>query len=243
MRQACISSRLTPFPKASRMPITPRLHQGAVYRISPFQQNRDKSLSLQDTPQVFSLSTSYQLPFGRGKQFLNASNSFVNLLVSGWEVNAIFHYNSGQPLYFSSGYCNVPSQFAAACIPSVLPGANPLAQSRGSFNPNAPFLNVNSFTPSSAFNFNFGDGARVSNLRGFGYTNLDFGITRNFAITERFRIQIRGEAFNVLNLHSFQSNFVTDVANPSFGTWNGDRNLTPKSSAWRQDHFLSTGHE
>jgi hypothetical protein len=195
--------------------------QGAVYRISPFQQNRGKSLSLQDTPQVFSVSTSYQVPFGKGKQFLNASNAFVNTLVSGWEINAIFHYNSGQPLYFNSSYCNVPSQFAAACIPSVLPGANPLAQSRGSFNPNDPLLNVNSFTPANSFNFNFGDGARVSNIRGFGYTNLDFGVTRNFAITERFRVQIRGEAFNALNLHSFQNNFDHDVFSPSFGMWNG----------------------
>lgn len=195
--------------------------QGAVYAISPFQGNRQKSLSLQDTPQVFSLSSSYQLPFGTGKQFFNSANTFVNALLGGWELNAIFHYNSGQPLAFRSGYCNVPSEFAAACIPSVLPGASPYAQSRGSFDPNAPLFNVSSFTPVNAFNFYFGDGARVSNLRGFGYTNLDFGITKNFSITERFKLQIRGEAFNVLNLHSFQANFVTDVSSPSFGTWNG----------------------
>jgi len=58
-------------------------------------------------------------------------------------------------------------------------------------------------------------------LRGFAYTNLDFGITKNFIIRERFNIQIRGEAFNTFNEHSFQSNIVTDINNPSFGTWNG----------------------
>jgi hypothetical protein len=80
---------------------------------------------------------------------------------------------------------------------------------------------VNAFTPSSAFNFYYGDGARVSNLRGFGFVNLDFGIFKNFTIKERVVLQIRGEAFNLFNQHSFLNNFVTDIQNPSFGMWNG----------------------
>jgi outer membrane receptor protein involved in Fe transport len=195
--------------------------QGPIYAISPFQQSRDKSLSNQDTPNALTLSSSYDLPIGKGKPLIGNPGRALGYLVSGWQVNGIFHANSGQPIAFRSSYCNVPSQFAAACIPSVLPGANPLAQSRGSFNPNLPLFNVNAFTPIDAFNFYFGDGARVSNLRGFGYNNMDFGITKNFAISERWKIQIRGEAFNVFNTHSFLNNFVSDIQSPSFGTWNG----------------------
>jgi hypothetical protein len=152
---------------------------------------------------------------------LGSAGTFTNLLVGGWQVNGIFHANSGQPLAFRSSYCNVPSQFAAACIPGITSGANPYAQDRGSFNPNLPLFNVNAFQSTSLFNFYYGNGARVSNLRGFGYSNLDFGITKNFVIKERLVIQIRGEAFNVFNQHSFQNNFVTNVQSPSFGTWNG----------------------
>jgi hypothetical protein len=115
----------------------------------------------------------------------------------------------------------VPSQFGVACIPSVLPGANPYAQDRGNFDPNVPLFSAGAFQPVGSFNFYYGDGPRVSNLRGFGFANLDFGITKNFRITERWNIQIRGEAFNVFNSHSFMNYFVSNLQSPSFGNWNG----------------------
>jgi hypothetical protein len=195
--------------------------QGPIYAISPFEQNRQKALSVQDTPNAVTISTTYELPLGKGRSFANSSGTVLNFLVSGWQLNGIFHANSGQPIAFRSSYCNVPSQFAVACIPSILPGANPYAQDRSSFNPNLALFSASAFQPIDSFNFYYGDGPRVSNLRGFGYTNLDFGITKNFTIKERWNIQIRGEAFNVLNSHSFLNNFVSDIQSPSFGTWNG----------------------
>lgn len=56
---------------------------------------------------------------------------------------------------------------------------------------------------------------------------------KNIPITERVKLQLRGEFFNLWNWHIFQpqpvgasfstnpSAFTTDVASPSFGTWNG----------------------
>ncbi len=195
--------------------------QGPTYAISPFEQKRQKALSIQDTPNSLTVSGSYQLPFGRGKAFANSLGTPLNFLVSGWNLETIIRANSGQPLAFRSSYCNVPSQFAAACIPGLLPGANPLAQSRSSFNPNAPLFNAAAFQPVDSFNFYYGNGPRVSNIRGFGFFNIDFGVVKNFTIKERFNIQIRGEAFNALNYHSFLNNFVTDIQDPNFGNWNG----------------------
>ncbi|MGH9342440.1 MAG: hypothetical protein ACRD19_01550, partial [Terriglobia bacterium] len=192
---------------------------------SPYQKGRNYSLSEQDIPQIFSLATVYDLPFGRGRRFLNRGG-VLNRLVGGWEVSSIVHFQSAQPAAFSSSFCNVPSEFAAGCIPGELPGVNPYAQSRSNFNPNLPLFNVNAFEPTSDFNFNFGDGSRVSNLRGFGYENQDFSLIDNIAVTERFKAQIRADFFNVWNWHSFSSGdlgipFDTDVNSPSFGLWNG----------------------
>ena len=36
-------------------------------------------------------------------------------------------------------------------------------------------------------------------LRAPGLTNIDFGVTRDFHFRERYRLQIRGEAFNLFN--------------------------------------------
>ncbi|HXE14552.1 MAG TPA: carboxypeptidase regulatory-like domain-containing protein [Bryobacteraceae bacterium] len=196
--------------------------QGPTYAMSPFQQNRQKALSIQDTPNTFVLSSSYELPLGRGKRFAGSSGTFMDFLLGGWQLNGIVRANSGQPLAFRSSYCNVPSQFAARCVPSILPGADPYAQARGSFNSASPLFSAAAFQPVDSFNFYFGNGPRVSNLRGFGFFNLDFGITKNFKLTERFNIQIRGEAFNAFNNHSFLNSFVTDIQNPNFGSWNGN---------------------
>lgn len=192
---------------------------------SPSQKNRNYSLSGQDIPQIFSLATVYDLPFGRGHRFLNRGG-VLNRLVGGWELSSILRFQSAQPASFYSSFCNVPSAFAAGCIPGELPGVDPYAQNPGNFNPNLPLFNINAFQPASAFNFNTGDGSRVSNIRGFGYSNQDLSLIDNIAITERFRAQIRADFFNVWNWHNFSSGdigvpFNTDVNSPSFGMWNG----------------------
>jgi hypothetical protein len=52
---------------------------------------------------------------------------------------------------------------------------------------------------------------------------------KNTKLTEKVGLQFRVEAFNVWNFHSFNCEtrcsgttaFVTNVASPSFGDWNG----------------------
>ena len=140
--------------------------------------------------------------------------------------------SSGTPLFFRSSQCNVPSQFAAACIPALVPGKNPFNADKGSFDPGSgqPLFNKDAFEPVSAFNFYYGAGPRVSNLREYGYKNEDVAIYKNFRISERVKFQVRGEFFNLFNLHNFTNQsvwtqfdkaFVTDLASPDFGKWNG----------------------
>jgi hypothetical protein len=149
--------------------------------------------------------------------------------VAGWQISSVFRISSGVPFYLRSSQCNVPSQFAAACIPAVLSGANPFAQSKGNFNPDMPLLNAASFESPNAFNLYFGEGPRISNIRGFGYHNHDFALSKSTHINERTSLEFRGEFFNVWNWHSFVCQqfcagslaFYNDVSSPNFGMWNG----------------------
>ena len=59
----------------------------------------DKAVSVQNTPQQFSLSYLYQFPFGKGRKWLN-HNRALDLAVGGWQVGAIQRYQSGQPISF-----------------------------------------------------------------------------------------------------------------------------------------------
>ena len=189
--------------------------------ISPFERHRNKALSIDDVPQMLSLAFLYELPFGKGKRFLN-QGGVVDKLLGGWQVSSIFRAAAGIPFTFGSGQCTVPSQFAAGCIPAVLPGADPFLQDPGSFDPGkGPLFSNGAFESPSSFNFYLGQGPRVSNLRAQGFHNHDVTLMKNTYIGERVGIQFRAEFFNIWNWHIFSTAFDTDVSSPNFGTWNG----------------------
>ncbi len=210
---------------------------GAAGVISPFERRRNKALARDDVPQVLSVAFVYELPFGSGKRFLNRGG-IVNKAVGGWQMSTLFRASSGIPFFFRSGTCAVPGQFSAGCIPAILRGANPFAQSRSNFDPNKPLFNVNAFEPVSSFTLPtnpstplyYGVGPRISNLRGFGYHNQSLAFIKDTKLTERLNIEIRAEIFNLWNWHIFTaqgnqfaaSAFTTDIASSDFGRWNGN---------------------
>jgi hypothetical protein len=185
--------------------------------ISPYQRQRNKALALDDVPQTLVVSFTYELPFGKGKRWA-AGSGVVPKLAGGWNVSSVFRVQSGTPFFIRSSQCTVPDQFRAACIPALRPGADPFAQSKSNFDPNAPFLNAASFESPDDFIFYMGQGPRVDNFRGFGRWNHDVAIERQIAVTERVGLHFRAEFFNAWNWHQFTS-FDTDVASPTFGFW------------------------
>ncbi len=201
---------------------------GASGVISPFERKRNKALSVDDVPQILSLSFIYKLPFGNGQRFLN-KGGVLNKIVGGWEASNIFRASEGVPFLFRSSVCNVPAQFQVGCIPAILPGASPWALGKAKFSPDKPVFSAAAFEPVSSFNFYYGKGPRVSNLRGPGFHNQDFGLVKNTNITERMTLQFRAEFFNIWNWHVYNcvdscfgaTAFNTDISSPSFGMWNG----------------------
>jgi hypothetical protein len=129
----------------------------------------------------------------------------------------------------------VPGQFRAQCIPALKQGADPFLQDPGSFDPGkGPLLDANAFESVDSFNFYYGSGARVTNLRGPSYKNQDLSLVKNTSLGRGIKLQLRIEAFNVWNWHNFASGcgsgdcfsgtgttVTTDLASPDFGRWNG----------------------
>ncbi len=201
---------------------------GASGVISPFEQGRNRSLAADDTTHVLSAALVYELPIGKGRKI--DKPGAVNAILGGWQLSSIFRYSSGIPYFFRSGFCTVPGQFRAACIPAVKAGANPFAQDLGSFDPaKGPLFNKDAFESVDAFNFYYGTGPRVSSYRGPSYRNQDLSLIKNTSLGGRLNLQLRIEAFNLWNWHVFSgggfsgsgSAFTTDLASPDFGKWNG----------------------
>ena len=173
----------------------------------------------------------YELPFGRGKRF--SPSSALNKIIGGWSINGTYKYSSGLPQFFRSGQCNLPGQLRAACIPGIRNDANPFATSLDNFDPgnDTPLLNVNAFEPVSAFEqFGYaGVGARVeSSVRLYPYINTSVALTKTTNITEKLRVQLRAEVFNIFNQHILtasgtfgSSAFTRDISSPAFGRWTG----------------------
>ena len=121
-----------------------------------------------------------------------------------------------------------PGEFRAGCIPSST--GNVFAQDMGSFDPNkGPLFNVNAFTPVDAFNFYWGNGPRISDIRGFSYKNQDLSLIKNTKLWKDVNLQLRVEAFNVWNWHNFTQlrehrqrlGFQHRHCRPDFGVWSG----------------------
>jgi hypothetical protein len=197
---------------------------GAGGVISPYEYSRNWALAANDVTHVLSAALVWDIPVGKGHKYLD-KGGVTDAILGGWTLSTIFRYSSGLPLYFRSGYCNVPGQFRAACIPSIT--GDIWAQDKGSFDPNkGPLFNINAFQPSTDFNYNWGTGERITSYRGFGYKNQDLSLFKNTKLYKDINLQLRVEAFNIWNWHNFTTNgeygaqpFNTDIASPDFGKW------------------------
>jgi carboxypeptidase family protein len=152
-----------------------------------------------DRRQNFNLSTVYQTP--------KLSNQTLRLLASGWQVSGIVRVLSGD--YIS----------ALAGIDQALSGTNDQRPQQVLANIYQPGKNITQWLNPKAFAQpavgtygNMGPGT----IRGPGFFGIDMSVTRKFRFRERHTLEVRGEAFNVLN-HVNPLDPVTTLSTGTFG--------------------------
>lgn len=166
--------------------------------LDPLNPGLDKGSSDFDVRHRFLLAAIYQVPY-QGK------NAVTKAALGGWSVIANFTARTGTP--FSLWDC---TNAAYALCPRAMYDSPFKATytAAPSGNPNEfKYLNVGS--PDSSY---VNPVAGVADFGPFpgtmtgrnvfvepGYWNVDFSIHKNFAIGERFTLQLRGEAYNVFN--------------------------------------------
>jgi hypothetical protein len=77
----------------------PGINGGVNQEQNPFDSKSQKALSIQDIPHTFVVSYIYELPFGKGRMFLNGGG-ILNYLVGGFSVGGVQRYMSGEPISF-----------------------------------------------------------------------------------------------------------------------------------------------
>ena len=145
----------------------------------------------------------WELPFGRGKQWLHDVNSVLDRMVGGWSLSGVFTMQSGVPFtVFSSGFTYNDSVMTPANCTGCSPNMGHVHWEGG-----APFAEGSAqyyFTPDQVSKFSIPDPGQLSNVgrnyfRQPHYYNLDMSIGKRFRLTESQGFQIRLEAQNVTN--------------------------------------------
>lgn len=191
-----------------------------------------------DRNHVFSGTYLYQLP-----DFASAGRSeALKQLLNGWQITGITTLQSGFPYTvfdFSGGYGSIfysISNFATDPIVQVTSLSQAKLQGTTGVNPAKPTLNVSAFsvnpitpgqmgvppcntsiTPPVCDNFETAFSATGRNIfRGPFQANFDFGVAKNFKISERLTLRYDVQFFNLFNHPNFDIP-LNDVAfNPFF---------------------------
>jgi hypothetical protein len=171
----------------------------------PGSGNVNRGASDFDIRNSLSVALTYEVPAPK-------INALVNAILRGWSVQSIVLARSAPPVDISDqNLSNLFGSFFIDLRPDLVPGQplylfGPQYPGRKAFNPAAftdPPFDPNTFVPLRQGNVprNF--------LRGFGATQWDFAVHRDFPIHESVKLQFRAEMFNVLN-------------HPNFGPPNGN---------------------
>jgi hypothetical protein len=76
----------------------PNTNPGQPQVQNPQNLHAEKAISIQDLPNTFVASASYELPFGHNKHWLN--HGISSYFAGGWQIGAILRYQNGQPIAF-----------------------------------------------------------------------------------------------------------------------------------------------
>ncbi len=156
--------------------------------------------STSDYPSHLSITTSYALPIGRGRTWLS-NNRLVDALIGGFSVNAIYQKLSGTPISwglvdFANGTNRFKSNFHVN-----------MRNYLKAFDTSLFYTGTGTGYKNGTDPTDTGQASSTYNVRQFpnyffrqdGTNNLDASVIKTFHLGERFNLEYRFEAFNVLN--------------------------------------------
>lgn len=177
--------------------------------------NRNRAVAGYDRTHIFQLGWVYELPVGKGKQFVN--NGPLAYIVGQWQVNGILAAYTGTPF-------TVTAPGSALNAPSNTQTADQVGQVRklGQVGPGTNWYDPSAFAAPTDPG-RFGTTGRDI-LRSPGTVNLDLSVFRDFPIKEKATLSFRAEFYNFFNHPQFGSTgenggsgmASTDVSNGDF---------------------------
>jgi hypothetical protein len=187
----------------------------------PLHDNLNRAVGTSQAPNVpqnFIATVVYQLPFGRGRQWLANSSRPVDLLLGGWQLSTFTVLQSGQPLSFGISNDNLNSGFSnradLACptIPKI--------------GKTSEWFDTSCLVTPPQYQLG---NSGVGKVLGPSYRNSDLSLSKTVKIREQMAATFQVDAFNFTNTPHYSNPNTTccTAQNPTFGQITGT-NGTPR---------------
>jgi hypothetical protein len=187
----------------------PLVAEAGKYAYSNFPRNSlnlgpERGNSDFDVRHRLVMNYSWQLPFGRGTK--RWADGFTGRLLEGWNLSGISVFSSGLPYDVFTNVDSEHTGFAAR------PDYNPKATATPSSTPRTQTGPLAGYFSDPAFGSAGNIGRNI--FRGPGINNTDFVTTKRISISERTRLDLRIEFYNLFNRVQFNQpdNLTSDGA-------------------------------
>ena len=196
----------------------------------PFNLAAERAVSSNDLTHNFTGSVIYELPFGRKQRYLGDAGPVENALLGGWQITGIAAARSGLPYNI---ILNGNDQNYPGLRPDLVGDPN---ISHPTYGLTGQYFDPHAFAvppcPISDPHYPHCPGDLGRNAYfGPGFFNLDASLFKTLQFKERTSLQIRIEAYNILNHPSFGN------PNADFTQTNSFGKVTSTSSGARQLQF------
>jgi Carboxypeptidase regulatory-like domain/TonB dependent receptor-like, beta-barrel/TonB-dependent Receptor Plug Domain len=181
----------------------------------PAFRNLNRAVLNIDVPHNFQINGGYELPFGKGRRWLN-DNRLASAFVGGWQLSWLFGAFSGTPFSVSASGTSLNAPGNTQRADQVKAEVKKL----GGIGRGTPYYDPTAFAPVTGARYGT---VGFNTLRSPGTVNLDLGVFRQFSITEGVKLQFRVEAFNATNTPHFAAPANANVSNPDFMVITGTR--------------------
>ena len=189
-----------------------------VAPLNPWDELEDR-VGATDRPHRITLASVAELPFGRGRRFGDGWNSVIDGILGGWQFSTKYEWQSGSPLVFNQNTYFDPSCGDPRDLKSNWGGSGD--QLAGV---DVPIIDISCFYTNNGQPFRNAAGQPVTfkapeiqlgqantrqfpttlpNVRFMQHHLLDLGVTKNFPVGNRVRVQLRIEALNATNYTLF----------------------------------------
>jgi Carboxypeptidase regulatory-like domain len=205
---------------------------GSAFIVNPIRQSSWYGSSDFDIRHQINATAVFEIPFGKGRTFLNTANRAVQAAVGGWQLSGIYRWNTGLPLSVMpfddarwATNWNVQANVTPTAPLQTCPDrtATPKVFGGTGCNLKAIYQSFRNAYP--------GESGPRNYLRAPGYMNADLGLGKSFDMpwNEHHQLQLRWDVFNVANYQPFGT---IDTSRTGFGVVRDPklRNSNPPSN-------------